>query len=244
MKEQALLEKKFGNKTVKIMRDSDASSPREWDNLGEILYRKNNRYTLGDRECSEEELAAIAKDPANICLPVYAYIHSGTTLSTKPFGCRWDSGQCGIIFTTKEKIKKEWGVSRISSKLMKTVRDGLAGEIETFNQYINGEAIGFVIEDENGDHVDSCWGYYGMTPEALLAEAASEHDLEAEAAKLQTFKVPYRATVEGTVELQATSVQEAEEKVRASIDRDSTGKVVKVELKVEQLDSKKQAVKA
>lgn len=179
-KPSALKEKTFGNRVVKIFPDTDAQSPREWSNLGEILYKRNNRYTLGDRECDEEELQSIADDKNNICLPVYAYMHGNTKLSTKPFDCRWDSGQCGIIFVSKEKIKAEWKVSRISSKLLKTVRDGFECELKTFSEYLNGEALGFVVEDLEGNHIDSCWGYYGMTADQLIQEAAANNELKEE----------------------------------------------------------------
>ena len=179
-KESPLLEKTIGTKTVKIWRDADAESPREWDNLGKILYRKNNRYTLGDEAKEAEELQEIASNPDNICLPVYAMIHGSVSLSTGSFGCPWDSGQCGIIFVSKEKIRAEWKVSRISSKLMKTVRAGLECEIKTYDQYLNGMAIGYTVEDADGNETDSCWGYYGMTEEELLKEAISENELKDE----------------------------------------------------------------
>lgn len=177
-KESPLFEKQVGTKTVKIWTDPDAGSPREWDNLGEILYRRNPRYTLGDRECSEEEIREIASNPDNICLAVYAYIHGSVTLAVKPFNCRWDSLQSGIVFVSKEKIRAEWKVSRISSKLMKTVRRNLELEIETYNEYINGSAIGFTVEDAEGNELDSCWGTYGMTPQELAEQTIKEQGLD------------------------------------------------------------------
>lgn len=36
----------------------------------------------------------------------------------------------------------------------------LKGEVNTYNQWVNGEVYGYVIT-KDGEEVDSCWGYYG-----------------------------------------------------------------------------------
>lgn len=94
-----------------------------------------------------------------IALPVYSYIHSGVTISTGSFGCPWDSGQSGVIYVSKEKVREDYGVKRISPKLLTNVLEILEGEIETFDQYLTGEVYGFQVEGDVCD--DSCWGYFG-----------------------------------------------------------------------------------
>ena len=37
----------------------------------------------------------------------------------------------------------------------------MEGEVETFNQYLNNDVYGFTIEDEDGNVIDSCGGFYG-----------------------------------------------------------------------------------
>jgi hypothetical protein len=160
-------EKTEGNVTLKIVVDEDPTSPREWDNLGEILY-VSSRYTLGDRKVDAEEIQAIQEDKDNLWLPVYAYIHGGTSLNTGGFGDPWDSGTSGIIYVSKEKILKEWKVKRISPKLRATVLEGLKGEVKTYSDYLEGNVYGHVIEVD-GEQVDSCWGHYG-SPRDLLKE--------------------------------------------------------------------------
>ena len=39
--------------------------------------------------------------------------------------------------------------------------DYLEGEVETYDDYLTGNVCGFVVEDDDGEHVDSCWGFYG-----------------------------------------------------------------------------------
>lgn len=29
------------------------------------------------------------------------------------------------------------------------------------NQYLLGDVWGFVVEDKDGEHLDSCWGFFG-----------------------------------------------------------------------------------
>ena len=35
------------------------------------------------------------------------------------------------------------------------------GEISEWKAWAEGEVYGYVVKDEDGNHVDSCWGFYG-----------------------------------------------------------------------------------
>lgn len=94
-------------------------------------------------------------------LPLYLYDHSGITMSASPFSCPWDSGQVGFIYVTKADVRKEWNKQRISKQLAQKVIDCLKSEVKTYDQYLTGDVWGYVIEDRHGEHVDSCWGFYG-----------------------------------------------------------------------------------
>ena len=39
--------------------------------------------------------------------------------------------------------------------------EAIRGEVAEYDQYLTGQVYGYVIEDEDGDHVDSCWGFIG-----------------------------------------------------------------------------------
>jgi len=148
---------------VAIIQDEFNESPEKcMDQLGTILYRKNSRYILGYKGVEVEEMDEIAKRRDVICLPVYAYIHSGVALNTSGFHCPWDSGQSGIMYVENAKVREEWGVKRISPKLRAKVIEVLKGELETFNQYLEGDVWGYVITDPEGEEVESCWGFYGF----------------------------------------------------------------------------------
>ena len=35
------------------------------------------------------------------------------------------------------------------------------GEISTWKAWAEGEVYGYVVKNEDGNHLDSCWGFYG-----------------------------------------------------------------------------------
>jgi DNA-binding Lrp family transcriptional regulator len=96
-----------------------------------------------------------------IGLPVYIYDHSGISLSTSPFGCRWDSGQVGYIYVSKEKVLSEFGGKIVSKKMRENILSYLEGEIETQDTCVRGDVYGFQVLDEDENIVDSCYGFFG-----------------------------------------------------------------------------------
>jgi len=105
-----------------------------------------------------------------VILPLYLYDHSGITMNTTGFHCPWDSGQVGFIHVSLDDVRREYGVQRVSPKLRRTVEDVLRAEVGTYDDYLRGNIYGFVIE-RDGDHVDSCWGYFGDYEDQCLREA-------------------------------------------------------------------------
>jgi hypothetical protein len=96
-----------------------------------------------------------------IVLPLFLYDHSGITMNTAPFSCLFDSGQVGYIYVSIEDAKKEYGWKRLTQKRRKLIETYLTNEVNTYDQYLTGDVWGWIIEDEDGEHIDSCWGYYG-----------------------------------------------------------------------------------
>lgn len=173
--------------TVKIIRDCDPESPREWDNLGTMVCA-HRRYNLGDEDglakalrviykhLSDKQLddmgfdadhvpdveKALEKTGQAIVLPLYLYDHSGITMSTSPFSCRWDSGQVGFIYVTKEDVRNEYDWKRLTQERIQKIETYLKGEVEVYDQYLTGDVWGFVSQE--GDEEDSCWGFFGSDP--------------------------------------------------------------------------------
>lgn len=174
-------------KKLRIERDEYPENPRNDDNLGIIAY-KHSRYSVGDVSMSDpidylldlygipnkqvdycnetyQELQGRAEEFGYVLLPVYMYDHGGITISTSPFYCPWDSGQVGFIYTDIKRINNlvGHGWKKWSEKRREKAREWLRGEIELFDQYIRGDVYGFIVE-EDGDEIDSCWGFYGEDP--------------------------------------------------------------------------------
>lgn len=141
-----------------IVEDEDCESPRtSCDNFGK-MHLKHNRYAL-PLECSYEDV-----QKAYIKLPVYAYIHSGITLSTSnesyPFNDRWDSGLLGWIVAFKNDILKEYSCKRITKKIKEKAIALLKAEVEEYSKYLEGDCWGWQIR-QDGEVIDSCYGYIG-----------------------------------------------------------------------------------
>jgi hypothetical protein len=179
MKNDAVRTEKVKDLTINIFQDEDAMTPREWDNLGTIV-TFHKRIDLGDKDhgfSSPDDLQIKLDKKGVVSLPIYMMDHSGLTVSTNPDMFRtcdpqgWDWGKLGYIFVEEDKIKKEYSVSEVTSELRDTVLSVLNSEIEVYNQFIQGDVYGYVIEDEDGNNLDSVWGFFGI--ENCLEEAKS-----------------------------------------------------------------------
>jgi hypothetical protein len=152
--------------SIQILQDLDAFDPRrEYDHLGTMVCW-HRRYNLGDKHnfSSPEDLNQA------VYLPLYLYDHSGITMSTTPFSCQWDSGQVGWIYVTKAEIRKEFGKKWTTKKIQEILR----AEVEEYDRYLTGDVYGYIItDDETGEEIDSCWGFYGE-------EAANEAAIHAQ----------------------------------------------------------------
>ncbi len=161
--------KTIGKYRIDIIQDESPESPRTWDNLGTIVSKKGygdeHEFNWNDYNSYDEYQKDIErKKNVGVILSVYKYEHGGVVLNTKGFSCPWDSCQIGFIYITKEKIREEYSVKRITKDIIERVTKYLESEIKTYSQYLNGEVYGYrVFKVENGEEeeLDSCWGFYG-----------------------------------------------------------------------------------
>lgn len=161
------------NRVLKVGQDECPLNPREdWDNLGNMICF-HRRYCLGDYELSKEyepnDYYKLKERKDVVILPLYLYDHSGITMNTKGFSCRWDSGQVGFIYVTHETIRKEFGVKRVTQELREKVKGYLEGEVEVYDQYITGDVYYFSIYQketcnlgcEHEEIEDTIGGFFG-----------------------------------------------------------------------------------
>jgi hypothetical protein len=139
----------------------------------------HRHYELGDIQPSEgpEDYIRECEERGDIILPLYLYDHSGLSMSTSrssyPFNCPWDSGMVGIIHMTKADAIENWGKKICTKAVREKAIRCMISEVEEYNQYLTGDVWGIIIdriapdangefdESQDGDEIDSCWGFYG-----------------------------------------------------------------------------------
>ena len=188
---------------IEVHYDQDPQDPREWDNLTTITCW-HRRYNIGEKHTYADPEEFLKEADYCLILPLYLYDHSGITISTSPFSCRWDSGQVGYVTMTAETILKEYGSHEpcLVGKSIKQVQDYLTNppnaiwrrlktrlldymkaEVNEYDKYIRGEAYGYQISHPDDDSIDeSCWGFSDIND--CIAEA------KAQAASLEKEKYP------------------------------------------------------
>jgi len=122
-------------------------------------------YVKEEYDSWEELYADIMKREHPLVIkPLYMYDHSGISISTTEFGCRWDSGQIGYVFITHDAINS-LGVTMNDDETWVDYKNRLEGyldnEVKTYNSYVSGDVYGFRVLDKDGEEEDSCWGFYG-----------------------------------------------------------------------------------
>ena len=136
---------------------------------GDIFYASAGMY---------KEAMEMLKESDVVILPVFVFEHSGISISVFEFGDRWDSGQAGWIYTTKENVKEtliNWCakyrdkngnfVDVTEENWREAAIENLKGEIKLYNMYLQGEVYGIITEEYDTDsddweEKDSCWGFF------------------------------------------------------------------------------------
>lgn len=145
---------------------------------------EEERYT--EARIKLEERIKEEFDKQFISLPVFMMDHSGRSVSTGSFGDPWDSGQLGLIYVSKEKVRQEYGIKHVSKAWEDKIRGYLDQEVQVYDQYLTGDVWGFRLyevpegvdpgelseeEVEALEEVESCYGFFGE--DAALEEAKS-----------------------------------------------------------------------
>lgn len=166
--------------TLKIILDAhgDTESPLEDDRavIFAVLHRRYinpaktlTKFDADDNSYDFNSVEGIAKFEADnagpdsewAVFPLFMYDHSGTVYQCStggnPFSCPWDSGRVGIIAM----LKAEVGPDPLKSA---------QATCETYTDWANGNIYGFVVEDEDGEELDACWGFIGDSDGYVLAE--------------------------------------------------------------------------
>jgi hypothetical protein len=163
--------------TINIYPDSDPLSPQEWENDDCFLVYNHRQFSVERNGFNPEDIFTHSQETKKKTFegywyfPVYAYIHSGVCLSVSkqsyPFTDRFDVSDTGFCM-----IQRKKGWSWTKEKAFEIALE----IINEWNDYLSGNVYGFLVEDEEGNHIDSCHGFYGDYEEDCLPEARSAAD--------------------------------------------------------------------
>lgn len=166
---------KTSNYTVRIEQDMNPEDPRKYCQAGTMVCF-HGKYDLGDKEHHDGvrfsdvyEAQEFHDALRGVSFPLFLYDHSGLTISTNPFSCSWDSGQIGFIYINKEQLEDEFDGDEDKAKQC------LLDEVEEYDQYLTGDVWGYIIEDEDGNEIESCWGFNGYEGTEAEGKAVLEH---------------------------------------------------------------------
>jgi len=171
-----------GDLTIKIIQGCEAQSPEDEADDGLFIVTTRNRYfeVLHHGLDAAKFLAQDGVKDRYWVFPLRAYIHSGVALSLTSggqFSDPWDSGQIGFVFAAKS----EWKYERRNTKKRNSAWKAASNHVETWNQYLSGDVYGVVVEDSAGEHIDSCWGFYGLDYAREEARAMAKNAAEDDA---------------------------------------------------------------
>lgn len=143
---------------IEIIPDENAQSPNEWENEDAFLVYDHRDFCVKRKGFDPYYIFEHMKETKKPLydgywyFPVYAYIHSGVSLSlgrtSYPFNDRWDVSFKGFAL-----VKKQKGWTWKRDKAI-SVAQSIVNE---WNDYLSGNVYGYNIEETG----DSCWGFYG-----------------------------------------------------------------------------------
>jgi hypothetical protein len=149
---------------VNIVGSDFAENPRQHGDNSTVIVAFHKRYHFdNESNLRSEDFTGwqdmqqhiVSECDAVIVKPLYLYDHSGLSLSTAPFGCRWDSGQIGFIYMTRATADKDFGgdLTRAGA--------ALDAEAAVYAQYVSGDVHDVLVYDEDGNLIESLCGIYG-----------------------------------------------------------------------------------
>lgn len=149
---------------IEFAYDHDASSPDYWGNTDVFLVYDHRQFSVERKGFDPSDIMEHVRETKRwfydgyFVFPLYAYIHSGVSLSLGssgyPFNDRWDTSMAGFIL-----VKRQTGWTYTKAKAEKVANS----HVEEWNTYLSGDVFGY--DWEHG----GCWGFYNTDsiPEVL-----------------------------------------------------------------------------
>lgn len=147
---------KVGDKVVKILPDEEPQEYPFEQGAGIILAEFSRRTKWHHQFKEPDEIDDWALKNEYEAFVVYRYEHGGTGYSldntTYPYNCPFDAWKAGWFL-----IRKNEGADADERR---AIAESACIQMTT---WANGNYYGYVIEDENGGSLGSCWGFDDLT---------------------------------------------------------------------------------
>jgi hypothetical protein len=173
--------------TIAILNRRSGLGDNQYDNLTQFYVELLNDYIPGDFDGDTEDYVEyLCKDSkttkeANkavieeikkfyVILPVFVLDHSGISISTRDFNDSWDSYIAGFIYVDNYKVMEVNDILLFDGNTVEDTERILNAEIEIYNNYVQGNVFGFILEEKatcqcckhtEYNHINSCWRFYG-----------------------------------------------------------------------------------
>ncbi len=156
--------------------DGQAANPRDWDNLGTLAGSSRHSTVYEEEYASAGEAWRATRESVGALLAFPIRVEDGYH-GSNIYECDWDDAD-GIYYVPMSKVLEEWPGTL--GERIKAARACLATELETLSAWCQGEVYGYVVTDDQGEEVDSCWGFVGEDSYAMEEGRAIAMHLEAQ----------------------------------------------------------------
>lgn len=165
--------------TVELHTDYDSGGPGEWDNLGDVFsFEQGNELqgfsarsdSVGQSfEAQERDRPGFTVRYLRACgyhAVLFQYQDYGSSGARMlALGDDEDGIATGYIACSFEKMASDGPVDG-------DWRRALEGELENWDAWVEGRVVGYVVRDDRGEVVGSCWGFY---PEHFTREEREKY---------------------------------------------------------------------
>lgn len=120
-------------------------------------YREENGYEWGPDSLQEIHADIVKTHPGCIIRPLFLMDHGLVGVSLKDYRDKWDSGQVGWVFVSRQMIRDNWGIKRVTKEYIERAEALMASEVEEYSRWLEGCVYTFKVtnpatgESEKGD---------------------------------------------------------------------------------------------
>lgn len=145
----------------KLYADTDSRCPQtDWDMLGSIVSESKELKNYCHKTIGIEKDYAwkcYLDNPLYYAIPVYLSLSDGRCDASLYITDKANANGC--IYVHRSDLSKEYGNNGRAACCK--ARRVFKGEIDTWLQWANGNVYGYVVEDSQGNNIDSLWGLFG-----------------------------------------------------------------------------------